>query len=585
MKKVWMILILLTLSFAFIPVTYSVFTPEENIAYKVDDWSIKYDLGSYYIESEFFLVEHDYLYLTLGVTETETIDQEFIEPGQYSYVDFFVEPDPYDTPIDTKYFSYEEEPWSSFMILSDWDFSLPVVTDPYNMGTYKGSYAKIKLQLKRDLSAYDRGQLIYILNSDDAAYLLDWNFNAYNDITNPMTLLDLPETLGNPFESDDLYYPDTNYYGTVDFSYINGDVTLFITYQGYYVYSIPDVVFTDDSFLENVYEVYYYTVDTERYLYFAYEEDDNFLLTDGDIEAKTWTGFTIWNLTTNEVVTTQRVWALTYIEIVDLNAYAYFHLPTVPEDDLLSVSVTFTYRLGKKGPTTLWQQRYLDWETKALFLQKDAESVEEGFPKWVYDTWTYSTVAMVGGALLTAVGGGIVGLPIVIAGGVAMNVANVGALHDLVTQNIDQLQKVAYPSSTLVNTLNEHYTMLTGVTVDVTDEPVYKLALGEFTGVDVNAVEFDTSNYKYTEIVFTSNGTVYSVTEDYIDNQVIVDVDYTASLPEASPKVDVMGFIMLPMVTVLFIGIAFKTKSFNKPSHLILIVGLYILVLFLTGGL
>jgi hypothetical protein len=584
MKKLWILLILLTISFAFIPVTYSTFTAEENIVDSVDNWQVKYEAGSYYIESDFFLIEHDYLYLELGVTETETIEQEIIEPGQLSYVDFYLEPDIYDTPSATKYFTYEEEPWSSIMILSDWDFTLPIVNDPFNLGTYKGMYAKIKLQIKRDLSPFDRGQFIYILNSDDAGYILDWNFRAYNNIENPMTLLDLPETLGNPFESSSLYYPGVDYYGDVEFSYINGDVTFFITYQGYYVYTIPDVVLPSDDFLSNVSATYYYTVDTERFIYFAYDEDDDFLLTDTDLESKVWKGYSIWNLTTNEVSTTQRMWILTYIEVIDNVANAYTVIPDIPMDDLLSVSLTFTYRLGKYGLSTFFRQEYTDWQNSALVLQKGVEAIEEAYPQWVYDTWMYSGGAIVVAGILSAIPGvRLVTIPVLLAGGVALNVANAGALADLVTNNIDQIQKITYPSSTLVNTLNDHFSTETGVEVDVTGENIYKLAIGDFSGVDVNYVDFDTSNFKYTEIVWTTDGTIYSLSEDYIDNVVVVDEDYDASRPDESPEVNIMSMIMMPLITLFFIGLAWKTKAFSNPKQVFLLVALYVLVIFIVG--
>jgi hypothetical protein len=581
MKKVFIVLILFLSTLMVIPDSYSTFTAEENVIGSLSNWSVKYDNGSYYIESDFYLIEHDYLFLELGVSETETIEQEIIEPGQLSYVDFYLEPDISDTPSSTKYFNYEEQPWSSFMILVDSNVLDADITDPFNLGTYKGLYAKIKLQIKRDLSSYDRGQLIYILNSDDAAYILDWNFRAYNDISNPTTLLDLPETLGNPFENASLYYPGVDYYGYVDFSYINGDITLFITYQGYYVYTIPDVAFSDDSFLENVYSVYYYTVNDERYLYFTYQEDDDFVLTDGSIDSKAWKGFSIWNLTTNEISTTQRVWALTYIDVIDNVAFAYFVLPTIPVDDLISVSVTFSYRLGKNGISTLFQQKYLDWNTRSLVLQKDHESLEETRPQWVYNTLEYSTIGVVTIAALLAVTSTPITLPMVLFASIPYALAGIGALDDLLNENIDQLQQINYPSYTLVNKLNEHYSTVSGTQVDVSSKPIYMLSLGEYSGYEINYVEFDISNYKYTEIVWMTNGTVYSISEDYIDSDVIVDQDYLASRPDESPKLNLMSFIMLPLITFIFIGLAWKTKAFSSFKQILLFVGLYLLVIFI----
>lgn len=572
MKKLMIALMLLVVSFAFIPKTYATQTPGDDYFLKTE-WELVQLSGTYYVQTDFIMIEHDVLniYLSTYGSLLYTEQQLFVE-GVHSRVDVF------QTlgliPTYNFYLEYEPGATETLVAYDELDNLL-------NFGDYMNMYFKLRLQLSSSLTASQRAHVVYTLNYEKSAF--DFTMDSYNDIQNPLTVADLPLTEGTPFEQTDAYSVDYNKYGEVHFSYLNGDVTLWITYFGFYSIVLEDVVFSDDSFLENVQDVYYYTEGIERFLYFAYGDNDDFVLTDGNIQAKTWTGFTVWNLTTNEVVTTQRAWALTYIDVVDLNAYAYFYMPYIPTDDLLSVSVTFTYRIGRQGITTLFQQQYEEWQTKSVILEKD--QVTSSVPQWTYDLYYASAGAIVLGSILSISTGTTIGMPLIYAGSIAAATSFVNSKIELYVNNIDQLEKLNYPSSALVSTINAHYTEISGQPINISGQPVYKMHLGSFTGLDHNYVEFDTNDdkYKYTEVVWTTDGTVYTISEDYIDNDVIVDQDYVAIRPEET-TLDLMGMLMLPGITILFAMVGWRTK-FKNVGHVVLFVALYVAILFLVGAL
>lgn len=554
----------------------------ENVVEKFE-WTLKYKNGTYFIESNIIQVEHDHMNMVLRVADLDYIGKDIIQPGYLSNVSFYLDYNQTNSSF-LKYFDYEAGSYSDYMYLSDKDTYHTPTYEIFDLGVYKGLYMKVRLQLTSVLTNNERQQLVYLLNSDDVNYMFDWSFEVYNVVEETISLLDLPETTGSPFVNANLMLPNETYYGTVEFSYINNDVTLIIKYFGEYVYVLENVVFSDASFLDDVENVYYYTENGDRYLYFSYGEADDFVLTDGNAVAKPWKGFTIWNLTTHEVHVTQRAWVLTYIDVVDLNAYAYFYMPTIPHDDLLSVSLTFNYRVGRKGITTFWSQKYSDWETKAIILERGAESLTS-LPQWVYDTYVYSASAMAAGLAISLIPtvGPAVGIPLLVAGSIGAVTGAVGAVVELMTFDINQIEKINYPSSILKSTIESHYSELVGSPVTVGSTPLYKLHMGSFTGTDVNYVEFDQSNFKYTEIVWTTNGQVYVLSEDYIDEQVIVDRDYVATRPEETPPLNLMNMLMLPLITLFFMILAFRMKAFSDIKQLIIVVGLYALTLLMLG--
>ena len=75
---------------------------------------------------------------------------------------------------------------------------------------------------------------------------------------------------------------------------------------------------------------------------------------------------------------------------------------------------------------------------------------------------------------------------------------------------------------------------------------------------------------------------MYALTDEYIDEQVIVDQDYVLERPEET-SFNIMEMMMLPLVTLLFIVVAFKVKAFGDIKQFFIVIGLFIATLLLLG--
>lgn len=571
MKKGLSFVLLILTILLFIPNSYAISSPESEL---IDNhsWTQVSSLGRYYLQSDYEKISYDHMTMSFQTFSSAYEEQLFV-PGTYSRILI------YNANLELLYHVPLLYEGTDNTVLYAWDEDLETLFD---LGEYENLWYRIRIQFDPDISYSIRNSIAGVMNTDYRDNLILFSITAWNDDVVVDQLANLPTTTGTPFEESDHSLPNIQDYGFVDFTYVDGDVTMIISYYGQYTYSITDAVFSDDSFLTGIQDVYYYTEDGNKYLYFTYSDDDDFILTDSTALAKTWTGFSIWNLSTGEVVSTQRAWVLTYIDVeASHDAYAYFYMPNISTDDLHQASITFNYRLGKNGIMTFFMQRYTDWETKSIVLEQDEETI--ALPQWVVDTYTYSASALVAGTILSIIPGTqVIGYPLLLTGGVLLNVANAGSLYEVFTGGIDNIEKLTLPPLALVGTMNDHFSQLTGQTFNISGLPVYKLHIGNFAGTDVNYVEFDQDNFKYTELVWTTEGTMYALTDEYIDEQVIVDQDYVLERPEET-SFNIMEMMMLPLVTLLFIVVAFKVKAFGDIKQFFIVIGLFIATLLLLG--
>jgi hypothetical protein len=299
-----------------------------------------------------------------------------------------------------------------------------------------------------------------------------------------------------------------------------------------------------------------------------------FFHSDGDFltgsTAKKWGGFTIWNLSTNEIIVTNRVWVLTYIDVTsDHKAFAYYYMPEIPVEDLLSVALTFQYRVGKKGFTTLFAQNWSEWKTSELRLEKDRVAIEASIPSWTYDVYTSSTVALAAGTILTAVPGTqAVGIPLLAIGSLGLAAASAGDLYARLTGSINEIEQII-PNTELQSKIETHYTKMAGreIEVNLATNKLFKLFLGNYNGTDVNYVEFDEDTFSYTEISWVSNGTVYVMDGEHILDQFEVDDSYESEKPADDeglrPLIDMIveAVILIGVVIVIVVMTVFLIKQ------------------------
>jgi len=542
-------------------------------------------MGVYYVRSNPVIISYDNVTIEIGndfalpgITWVEELDnQVFRELGGYSGIRIFDDEDSLWTSHTELYrLRYEapEVPEVLYPFASD---DTPGVDSPFDVGEHKFDYMRIQIALVDGLTASQAQTIASRLNADIELFFPSFSITGSNDSTAPTgDVTSLPLTSGNPFE-------EVGHYGEVDWNYNDSTNTFsaWIEYFGSYELELSGLTFTDDFLAEAEDIAYYYTDEDEnRYLVFYYEEDADFMLTDVDVFAKQWTGFALWNLTSGEVVLTNRAWIMTYLSLDDdRDIYAYFYMPNIPYDELLSVSLSMFYRYGVKNVSTFFQQQYEEWTGTSMILEA-GETTLSAYPTWVKDVWTYSVASIAVGAILTMVPGAQpIGIGLALAGGVALNLANIGALAHLISGGIDQMVTVSSPSSTLKSTIESHYSEMSGEVVTIDPEvPLYRLYLGRYNKSGTNAVEicydsdeqscYEREEFKYTEVVWANEGEIYAITSPYIDSETTMDQAWYDSLPEADPTLidQASGWIKIvaiPAFTIIWALIAFKGGGFN----------------------
>jgi hypothetical protein len=589
MKKLMIFLILAASILLLVPrqQTNATLSPPTEVVHKFRDWSIQWTINGYRIKSARTLIEWDYLYMEFGTYLDEFGGVEnFIQVGVNSKVNIYLTPTSL-TPSTSYIIAYEHPEATEMM------FPMNAIQDDWqNIGEHKGFYAEVILSLKPGFSTSQRNIIESYLNTTNYFnYLVPFTFTSQNQITNVNNLTSLPLTVGSPFNPPAIVGYSRSDFGEVEWTYANNNFSFGLTYNGYYTHTLTNIEFDDTSFLDNVEKTYYYTdVDENRYLYFTYHEDDEILLSQTGYETKFWKGFTIWNLTTDEISTTNRALIYTYIQPPDSekDVYAYLYLPELLVDDLISVSLTYKYQ---KVTNVLGIVTYGDWEIESRIMQKDLSVTE--YPDWLTDVYIYSAVAITVGTVFTMIPATMpIGLPILISGSIAFNLANVGVINRYFYGPIDTLTKINYPSNELRTSVNQHFAYLSGQQSFTLEDPIYRIYLGNYNHTfahSTHPVIFDTTTegFSYTEIVWETNGTVYSFDEPYIESRTVLDLDYADTIPD---ETDLQGIFktawtafIVPVITLAFVFILIKSNAFANPKILITVGIVFLLVLFLLG--
>lgn len=408
-------------------------------------------------------------------------------------------------------------------VLSNPDSSIYTLFEVYEKNTltgvetlvYQGSVDTLKVfTFYADGNMYFRDQdnkLVYKWFGLNKAFKMRWV-----QVTNvDVPIANLPTTTGNPIEQ-------TGQYGSVFFTVdtITHNVAMTINYNGV-AYQLADRVIEDITFLENVEKTYYYTKDNSRYIVLFYDDSD-FLASNN--AAKKWNGFATWNLTTNEIVVTNRAWILTYVTMdAQRNAYAYYYMPEIPVEDLLSVSLIFSHRYGTKNISTFWTQQYGAWENISLTLNKDEQTYSENLPNWLIQLYMEAYISTAATIALAATNNPFA-LPMLLSGSMTLAKAIDGTIDYYRTGGIDQITQ-AIPDTNLRAKIEQHYSELAGqpVTLNLATNKLFKLYIGKFDKAGTNVVEFDNESFKYTEVSWVSHGTVYTLSGEHINDQWSLD--------------------------------------------------------------
>lgn len=596
MKKILILMILFIVSLmVFIQPSYALVSPEHEISDGLT-WTSGAVQGYHYVQSnririDFAEVEMEF-YSTLS-----SWSQAFLAAnGPYNSVLEIYSNQISGTPLKTYMIAYEAPDAPEMLYLFD------NTQGDYNVSlrSYKDKYMQITLLLNPAAEPTSPSLITnaaFYLNNYKQEY--SFTINVYYDVLQNQTISSLPLTSGNPYQE--------GLTGTVwDWAYNQSTNTFHakVNYYMEYNLSIPNVGFSDGSFLENVVSIDYYSVDGQKYFQFNFDENDNVLLTGSGQFAKKWNGFAVWNLSTNEFIMYNRALALTYIEVTeDRKVNGYLYLPSIPIDDLVAVSGSFNYRYGYKN---VWgTQRYDPWKKTVFFLEKDkisygSQSIFEGaMPQWSYDLLAGSLAAFATGAIVSMVPGlQVIGLPL-LAGGVAGIIGtNVGAIDHAITGKTSEIQTLT-PPTLLRNKLNDHYTKAVGsLMVLPTNAKVHKLYFGMYTKTGTNVVEPDADSLVYTEITWATKGQVYTLNEKLIDSKAVLDEDYKNSLPpegsgswfddifKNAPKwVIALAIILVVLVVApaLDKGTSSLSNILSNRRKVLIVIVIVIIFLFVTG--
>jgi hypothetical protein len=566
MKKILSLILITLIIIGFMPSAHGETGPE--LTYKVSNWNAYLRSGRYYIISDPIQIETDNFDILLdnGIFLTEYADAFIRQYVTNSYgwtSKLYV----YDTLADAQ----SELPFTSINLLQEGGTGY-FYTD-YDFSTSKYKYITINLLLDHSFnSPGDATDIAFYMNTYDYAY--DYWITGSNNISIENTVADLPLTNGSIYENvDDV--------GDVDFNYddVTGSFYAYIHYYGTYLLDIPLVDLPYDDFFENVESANYYSYDGEKFIIFYYDINPLFKYDEGN-EPPSFKGWSIWNLTTNEVVTVHKMFILTYIDIFNTTeAYAYMYIPDVPVDDLLSVSLTYKYRNERTllNPKYYTDGTYTDWSIESQVLEKDVQA-DPTIEQWVYDSWTLSAAAIVNGTILSIIPGTQpIGIPLLLSGGVMLNVANAGAIVNLTVKEMTELERINYPSQDFKDKIDFHFSTLEGTSITIGNDPLYRLYLGNTSGFGLGQVEYEEETFKYTEVVYMTDGQVYTLDEQYIETDVVTDFEDTANLQEDIDRPS-MNMMYLGILTLAMVFIAFKVKAFDSIKHVIVMVVVWLAI-------
>ena len=455
-------------------------------------------------------------------------------------------------PID-----YEAPEATEWLFLKDIDNSWNVYID-------QGVYYEIVLVLKSNLTDSQKLNIISVFNNNyeyrdvkavdiTVEAVFKW---VVIDPTVEAELALLPETSGSIFN---------NVSGMADVSVsINGyTMSLVITYDTVYDLEYTFSSQTDMSVFNDQYRSFYFTHDDMKYIVFNHAETSMFESDDPE----TFTPYTIWNLSTNEIETHYRFTTYIYSELEGANSvYGYFYVDDFIIDHLLSVSLAYRYKYQGIFEDDEWE------DPVHMILEADEEVTGLDPTSWQFDFLTSAAVVTSVGSMIP-----VVRWPVLLIGAASM--AYVGSTvpenSDLIqVGSVSQIEKIIAPTQKVTDKLNEAYTLndpnFPGIDPNLN---VYKLHLGQYNKAFTSGIVIDESyrlvnGQQGTNIIqftYRTNGQVYTIKGDNID------VSFTPGPGTGETPDD--GLSLWDMI------VAFVKDAYQSFPIVFWIIGLFALVL------
>lgn len=264
---------------------------------------------------------------------------------------------------------------------------------------------------------------------------------------------------------------------------------------------------TDLDIFKNNPETFYYEYEDEKF--FVINQGSQSMFLSDDVKNTNFIPYTVWNLTTNEIRSVERINVYFYSVVEDYrNVYAYFYSDDFVIDNLLTATVAMEYRyryIVEFGGAPAWQPY--------IKVLEQGQAAFTGVPWWarfllgapglifpeIYDE------SSLGFALLGSI-------------------ANVFGAENpmMIFSNASEIEQIT-PSSELTQELQEAYNEI-GLTSSIT-LPVYKLHLGYFDaafskGVEINPEFNKIGNQKginIIEMTYETEGQIHTIDGENIN--------------------------------------------------------------------
>jgi len=548
-----------------------VWSSHENSFKNANDWEdiINFDYGDFTIETYGFI---NGVNTKIFVPNNTEYLPDTVKASKIEIIENYI-------TIKTFYFDYLNDDDTVMYLLND-DGEIE------DLANYKDYAISVNLIVDYNLG-YDDRDAVKETFDNNLEIFCPWTISYIptttptpDDPNNETQISALPITGGSIFDGNfDM--------GSVTYEVDGYNVEFQIFYNGIYYLNYSFDNETDMSIFNNNYESFYYSYDGVKFI--VINHGDQSMFTTLNWKAQTFVPYTIWNLDTNEIVTYQKTSVYLYMTIGDANhIVGYFYTDDFIIDRLISVSTMFNYRwdplIGSKS----------DWIPQIAILE-DTERTD-GTIDWRLQAASISATAAVVGAALPIPG---VNLALFLVGSVsaayftAIGYDAIIEGNSLLSFSTNEIEEFS-PTTSFKEEVNAKYIEsnndFEGIDLDVFS--MWKLDFGAYN-VFGKTPEVDSDSISVIEMVYETNGNVYTISSDLINTYGNVDdfldpdndstiFNPTPTQPSVNPDISVAWYYYV----IGGLGLYFIFKEFKldkKPGVVILILAIAAYILFALG--
>lgn len=398
---------------------------------------------------------------------------------------------------------------------------------------------------------------------------------------NPIAIsspLELPITTGSAFS-----YEQMEDIGLAYFEVNGNNATVSIDYNNQtYVLNYTNF---DTGFLEDIKKAYYFTHNGNRIIHLIYDEHiAAYDETNPNILAnQMWSPYVHWNLTTDEIITTEKVSVLTYFKLESSNnIFAYFYMPDIISDKLIHIDMTFDYRYYKAGFPDFWNEYPMNIEKGSVSLDYDESNLTT--PQWKKDLYKYTPIAMAIGTMIPGIR-----WPVLIIGSSLLASNYISTETGFLQKDISEIDTIT-PDTPLKDEIEASYTRMSGrpTQIDENTNNLYKLHIGQYD--DKSKVEVMEDSENITNIIYEINGKRILIEEDYILDQFDRDDNLgEGDLPTLLPDLGdgPLKYIVIIIIVIILLNVLPKLdtvlnsvfKVISNPKKLVSLIFVIIILL------